>query len=221
MKLKVNFMAPSIILLSITSFAWAATAAKTGSEPDPGNKTKTASTQHPVGYSLWLMPSGEERDQYQRSIDRYSSQNSFASFEPHITLLGQFKGAEDDLIDQTKKLAGELEPFKAQFKSVHFVDSFYGALLLLAELSAPLKDAYGKAQRIFSPPTKEKAPYLPHLSLLYDQHHRLSAAEKVNLLNVIQEQIGKTVFIDTLHLFKTDGPVETWFRVKEFKLENH
>ena len=50
------------------------------------------------GHTLWLMPTGESYKRFSNLIKKLAKQYNAPVFEPHITLLGDFKQPLDECI---------------------------------------------------------------------------------------------------------------------------
>lgn len=92
------------------------------------------------GYSLWLIPKEPMKSFLQGIIDRYSSEHSTVSFEPHVTLLAgvEPKGGVDEIISKTEKLASDLKALPARVERAACKDLYFQSVSSLSLCSIRL-----------------------------------------------------------------------------------
>jgi 2'-5' RNA ligase len=163
------------------------------------------------GYSLWLMPSGEIRDKFSSLIRRLALEYGAPMFEPHVTLLGGITLSEEDVLRKTEKLVSGQSDFKVTLQVVDCQNYYFRALFVKAEKTPLLQVLYDRAREIFG--VQDIPDYLPHLSLVYGDF--LQAIKEQMIQGVGRSQTAEFT-VDRVHLFKTDGEVDTWYRMKEF-----
>lgn len=163
------------------------------------------------GYSLWLMPTGEAYDKFSNLIKRLAKEYNAPIFEPHVTLIGEAMQSEEDVIRRAEKLVSGQESFPITLRTIDCQDYYFRTLFVKADKTEPLQELYDQACEIFE--IQDVPDYMPHLSLLYGNF-----PQKVK--KQIIEEIGRdqsTQFtVDRIHLFKTDGEVESWHKVRKF-----
>ena len=168
-----------------------------------------------TGYSINIIPTGEEYSRFETLIIKLAEEYGAPLFAPHITVLGQASDDEDAALELMEKLAEGEQPFSVTLGKVDYQDDFFRALYVLSQNSDPLLTLYEKAKKIFG--RKDTAEYMPHLSLLYGDF-------KPEIKEKIIKEIGKeqmSVFkINSLHLFRTEGEADEWFEVAEFPFKN-
>lgn len=170
-------------------------------------------TPAPTTYSLWFMPQGEHYRWLAQVIGRFSQAWGTTRFEPHVTLLGGLAGPEEEVISQTVRLAGSLQPIIIQLTSLAGTDEYFRCLFIRVEPTEEVLAAHQQAREVFNQP--DEPQYMPHLSLLYHD-----CPEQVR--NAIIAKIGglfQGEFIaHDLHLYDTTAAPDTWRRVRTFSL---
>jgi 2'-5' RNA ligase len=121
-------------------------------------------------YHLWLKPSRKASYQFADVIQQLALELDAPTFEPHITLLGNLKGAEAGHVARSKELARTLLPFSIKLLGPAYGDDYFHCLFLVAELTAPLLHAHALARQIFHLHEEGDACYLPHISLVYGRY---------------------------------------------------
>jgi len=166
------------------------------------------------GYSIWFMPSGEVYNRLADLISKLSNEYSTPKFEPHITLIGEVIGLEDEIIEKTSQLADLIKPYSIKLTAVDYLEDYFKCLFVRAEKTDELMKANSKARDIFN--RQEDPEYTPHLSLMY-------GAFPAEVKREIIEKIGKELNLDfevgSIHLFKTEGGAKDWHRLKGFILK--
>lgn len=165
-----------------------------------------------TGYSINILPSGEEYNRFESLILRLAEQYNTPVFAPHVTVLGQATEDEEEAIAGMKKLVANQGPFTVTLEKVDFQDHFFRALFVLAEKTEPLLSLHEKAKKIFG---KAADPYMPHLSLLYGD---FSSDLKKKIISEIGPLQKSTFEVKNLHLFCTEGEADEWYEVEEFPL---
>ncbi len=167
----------------------------------------------PHVYSVWLQPSGEVRAELAGIISRLSREHSTPLFEPHVTLIGELEGQEQDLLSQTEQLARQLRPFVVQLGDVGCLDEFYRSMFIYVKKTEPVMTANAKARLVFR--RESDAEYMPHLSLLYAN---MPQAIKETLVAQIGKTFRQTFSVDRLHLVSTYGDTKDWYHLGAFAL---
>lgn len=57
-------------------------------------------------YSLWIKPSGKVAEKLSQEIASQAAEYSAPVFEPHVTLLGDIQGNAEEIMQQSRELAG-------------------------------------------------------------------------------------------------------------------
>lgn len=165
----------------------------------------------PKGYSLWLMPEGVVYTRFLEIINQLAEEFSAPVFEPHVTLLGGIEGVEEDILSKTQKLAFLLGPYKINFSKIDYEDFYFRALYLRAEKTEEVAEANQKAREIFD--IGEQGDYMPHLSFMYGD---FPESQKQKIIQEIGNNFPIGFEVASIDLFKTEGEVSAWYRVKKF-----
>jgi hypothetical protein len=169
-----------------------------------------------LDYSLWLMPEDTLQTTLTALITDIAKQHNAFAFPAHITLLGNVHGTEQQVLAHAQELATSTTSFPVTLTEVDTTPEFYRALFIRVTLSTELTQFYEHARQIFQfDPQRE---YRPHLSLLYSN---LSHGQKDEIIASIQPQLHDlphTFVVRKLHLYTTDGPIESWQPIGSFPL---
>lgn len=164
-----------------------------------------------TGYSINILPAGEEYNRFETLIIKLAEEYGAPLFAPHVTVLGQASPDEEAALKLVEKLVSNQQPFSVSLNKVDYQEYFFRALYVLAEKTEPLVKLHEKAKQFFG--KKNEAEYMPHLSLLYGDF-------KPEIKEKIIKEIGReqpSVFeVKSLHLFRTEGEADEWYSVAEF-----
>ncbi len=168
---------------------------------------------NPHVYSIWIQPTGEVCSELSDIISRLSREYSTPAFEPHITLLGELVGQEEELVSRTRQLAIQLHPYVVELEDVDGLDEFYRCLFVHIKETDPVMAANAQARKLFR--RKSDGKYMPHLSLLYGDLKPTTKEE-------IKASLGKTIRwnfpVDRIHLVSTYGNTKDWYHLGEFTI---
>jgi 2'-5' RNA ligase len=165
------------------------------------------------GHSLWLMPSGIIRDTITRVIKKLSTEYFTPAFDPHITLLGQVSGTEQEIIDKTTTLAKSLHPFPVRLGVLSGMNDYFRCLFARIEESKELIDANRIVRQVFNRETDPS--FMPHLSLLYGN---LSEDFKQEIISEIGKKLSLSFQVEAIHVISTNGAVGDWKKAAEISL---
>jgi 2'-5' RNA ligase len=169
-----------------------------------------------TNYSLWLMPEGELQDSLVSLIRDVAQRYNAPTFPAHITLLGNVKGSEQKIHAKTQELTQSHTAFPITLTELDTTPEFYRALFIRAKQSVKLAHLYTQARRIFQfEPQRE---YKPHLSLLYADLSREQKQQITDMLQTRLQGLPHSFMARTVHLYSTEGPVETWQQIESFPL---
>lgn len=163
------------------------------------------------GHSLWLMPTGDAYDKLSGLIKRLAEEYNALLFEPHVTLLGETMHSEDDVLKRSEQLASGQKPFPITLNTVDYQDFYFRTLFVRAERTDRLQALHDSAKDVFE--MQEIPDYMPHLSLMYGNFPQ---ALKEHIIKAIGKDQSTEFIVNSVHLFKTDGEVNAWYKVKEF-----
>lgn len=166
------------------------------------------------GYSLWLMPEGEVYKRLNTLISRLSEEYSAPDFSPHVTLIGQVIGPEEEIISRTSELASFIEPYEIKLTGTGFLDEYFRCLFVRVEETAEVMGANSRAREVFG--RYADPPYMPHLSLMYGD---FPPETKREIISGIDDDFNISFSVESIHLFSTSGGPGNWRRVKAFALK--
>src|SRR3954462_2265494 len=86
---------------------------------------------NPPTYHLWFKPSGEAYKILRRTIEQLAQKLDAPMFEPHISLIGNLDGTEEEIIKKSESLAKSLKPFTAVLTEPAYRDSHFQCLFML------------------------------------------------------------------------------------------
>lgn len=165
------------------------------------------------GYSIWLMPKGEEYEKYSQIISDLSQRFGTPNFEPHVTLLGGLKGPPD-LIEGATRLFSTMSPSRRiliTLSKFGTEDFYFRTLYLKARKSGILQLLNERANLVFKRPID--SGYMPHLSLLYGD---LTEGEKQQIIDGLNLKLPDEFVVGSLHLWQTEGEVKDWKEVADY-----
>ncbi len=159
-------------------------------------------------YSLWLEPDGNIAYRLQERIQNLSKKYNTPMFEPHVTLLGNLRYGETELIQLTDTLATSLQPLELLLTRADSGDSFYQSIFVRVEKSKELGSARRLACRLFN--MDESEVYMPHLSLMYGD---MSRKDKERILNLMEREYQMRFTANFVRLVKTEGKPKDWKKI--------
>lgn len=158
-------------------------------------------------YSLWMMPAGELANRLKEQIIELSVEHETPEFPPHVTLIGQLRPPESELIQHTNTLANSAGPLELTLTEVDYLDRFYQSLFIQVKESQKLKEIRNAACNIFRVSNKY---YMPHLSLLYGD---VSDEEKELTTETVGREFHLDLPIKELVLMQTNGEPDQWKKI--------
>ena len=166
-------------------------------------------------YSLWLMPTGAVYEEFSQLISRLAKENSSIEFQPHITLVGNVKAQEEEMIMKTRDVASLIHPYPIKLLDIGYNDYYYRALYLNVKPSLEVLTAYQVARKIFF--GDSDTSYRPYLSLLYSD---FSIEVKKQITSKIGNNFTNELEANTLYLYLTEGAASAWQEIRAFPLQN-
>ena len=164
-------------------------------------------------YSVCLILSGEVYKEFAEIIETFSKKYLAPKFEPHLTLIGGWRGNKKEAISKTKKLASLLFPFSTATKGIGYTEKIHKALFINCDNNEKLANARLIARRIFN---RKEEEYLPHISLIYG---KFSEKEKRRMIKSLKKY-PKLLKFNSICLFDVENnDEEKWFKVSEFKIK--
>lgn len=169
------------------------------------NRLREKSVPPVYGYSIWLRPAAEHCRILQESIHLLSSALLGPIFTPHITLLGQLRLAEHDIIPKFRTLSRGIYLKSVRVAGIGQQEQYYRALYLEIVKSRQLEVLNHNARNIFDLP--DEPPFFPHLSLYYGYR---SSSLKEKALKLLPQHFPDRLEIVSIDLVHTEGEVNAW-----------
>lgn len=166
------------------------------------------------GYALWLMPGEPVFSILAEEISRLSREHSTVRFEPHVTLLAGIRLPEDAVMATSASLAGCLKPFRVELADVGYLEEYFRCLFVHVRPGIDILGAHRLACEAFG--CRDESPYMPHASLLYG---RLAMETKKEIATGLGWLSGRAFDVRSLLLYRVNGAVDEWKRVREFDLQ--
>jgi 2'-5' RNA ligase len=170
-------------------------------------------------YSLWIVPGGEAGEQLQSVVDELATAYDAPSFVPHITVVAGIEAGRADLAAEQQKIA-ELAKCIGRFSitlgQCGYTGEEFRCLYRFAE-APELADIYAKAREVYPQVAGQHFAAMPHVSLLYGTGERFSSEAKANTVRRLDLK-NLTFEADSLDLYTTNAPIESWNRVESFPL---
>ena len=153
------------------------------------------------------MPKKEVYVKFATLIEDLSEKYGSKLFEPHVTVLGDIAGDEQDVIAKAHIAVTGHKPFEVNLTSAGYTNEFFRQLFVKAEKSEQLFKLHKDARKVYGMPSKDA--YAPHLSLLYGEH---PTATKEETIKEIGKDFGDTFMADAIYvvLSSKDVPIEEW-----------
>lgn len=167
------------------------------------------------GYSIWLIPTGEVHQKLAELISQLSKKYSSPNFEPHVTLIGDLLGVEEEIISKTSELANLLKPFEINLKKADYFDEYFKCLFIRAEKIKEIIEVNDITRKHFN--LKLAPDFMPHLSLMYGD---FDSETKEKILANLGKEFNISFEVKSIHLFSTTGEVKDWYKIKEFSLSS-
>ena len=164
------------------------------------------------GVSLWLVPEHSCESRLAKTIDGLSEAWGTPRFAPHVTLFGNLRGSEREILAESECLAAEMEPVALRPLALDWSDQFYRAFYLVVQKQPALLRAHAAAAAAF-----HRAPdpgYRPHLSLAYGD---LEDEQKLQARSVVEQDFG-SCRAERLDVVRTTGPPESWKTLAAYPL---
>ena len=169
--------------------------------------------RNPNSYSLWFMPSKEQKVVLENKIETLANQYGGPKFDPHITLLGSFVDDESILLNKTENLSKKIRSFKIILDQVRYLNEFFRSLFIEIKFSEELKSARNTAAKEFR--WKDKN-YIPHLSLMYGNYNNQIKTDIIKTMGTLPRYLK----VNKIHLAHNDEINFKWKVIESFKINN-
>jgi hypothetical protein len=166
-------------------------------------------------YHYWFKPAGEAYRILARTIRNLAKELQAPVFEPHISLIGNLPGTEEELIQKSEELAQQLEPFEAVLTQPSYRDTHFQCLFMLVEKTPALMKAHARAIDFFQ---KAKQDFMPHVSLVYGTYPE---AQKKLVIDNLSDEVKTSFKVTGLYLVGADSPdPKDWHEFGPFPMKH-
>ncbi len=152
------------------------------------------------------MPKGESRERLNGWIASLAGHLGTTPFPAHVTVAGQIETDLDSLPSRLRSIARSHPPLTVTLERCDGEERWFRCLFHHVARTPEL----GALREALMGPS----PWTPHLSLCYGD---LESAEKQPLMDDAEPPVSEFT-ADALHLWDTNGPVDTWKPVAVFPL---
>ena len=163
-----------------------------------------------AGFSLWIVPDGEVHRRLAALIGALARRFGSPVFDPHVTLLAGLPGPAASVVARAPEVMRGAKAFPIRFVGPEKGESYFRSLYLHVEPSPQLLALHAAAREAFG--RTEKAPFFPHLSLMY------GAPPPPSVIEEVRPAVPDGFEARTVDLYSTAGEVERWHRVRRFRL---
>ena len=150
-------------------------------------------------YHLWVKPSGAVRDMLAQTIRELARELGGPVFEPHVTLLGNLAGTEEEHIQRSQIATPQLQPFNIILSQPSYGTQYFQCVFMRAEQTPPLISANTVVKRIFKKPDEI---YMPHLSLVYGLYPE---SRKRNIIRKLPPDVKTRFEVTAFSLIRADS----------------
>lgn len=165
------------------------------------------------GYALWLMPDENTSNIFKNEIVFLSKKYGSPHFDPHLTLLGDIKLDETELIDKTKLIASNFGKISIKIKELDYSDKYFKSIFFNIELNQQLNEMNSFTKKLFRIESQEE--YKPHVSLLYGNIKNL---DKIQYVRNFKNTNTWNFEVNSIRINYDFGEVKDWYEIKSFSL---
>ena len=161
-----------------------------------------------VTYHLWVKPSGAVRDSLVQTIRELADELGGPVFEPHVTLLTNLIGTEEEHVQRSRSATQQLRPFKIILSEPSYRPQYFQSLFICVEQTPSLMDAHTLARRVFEKPAEI---YMPHLSLAYGLY---AESLKRNIIRDLPSDLRTSFDVTALLLIRAESnDPKDWYEI--------
>ncbi len=167
-------------------------------------------------FSLWIKPENSYYDLFSSLIGEISQKVSSFTFEPHITILSNVKGEEEDFFTKCREIANNNHCFTLNLNEIGYSDDFFRSLYLNVEKNDSIINLFNFSAKKMG--YKETANYFPHLSLFYGT---LQKNKKIKMIESMKINKKTELHISKLFLYDTTQIPSKWKFIESFPFLNN
>lgn len=115
-------------------------------------------------HSLWFLPEGEQRKQYEALLKGFQGIFVSPPFVPHMTFVGTLTHDRVKILEQTEEIASKHKPFTVKLGQFVSEDNYFRPIVAYGDEPEELKKlhTYAKEALKWNYPT-----FRPHVSMFY------------------------------------------------------
>ena len=165
-------------------------------------------------YSLWLLPPKQIQLEYSEIVEKYSKKLNFPSFEPHATIVGEFEGEKNDVVNKISSVTNISKKIAITISEISISTTFFQCVFARIDPTPRIIDLQMNVS--FALNLKNSNFFMPHISLVYGEYPsvvKYKIAKEINL-KTKEFQAEKLCLINA-----NDYDPETWEHVAEFTLK--
>lgn len=167
-------------------------------------------------YYIWLMPVGEIYALLAATMAELSRKHAAPLFEPHVTLLGDLPGSEQEIAVQTSHLARQLKPYDIHLTTPAYEDQYFRCLFLNVQKTSVVMEANARGKTTFNFNQPDDPPHRPHLSLLYGSY---PVPLKTQIIATLPSFQGIHFPVTILHIIRVESTdPKDWHKIRAFPL---
>ena len=165
-------------------------------------------------YHLWLKPSGELYDRLAELMNDLRQRYRGPAFDPHVTLVGEMEGDENDLCEKVSSLASNLHVLEIHLNVPAYQEDYFHCLYFTVDKTSAMTDAHQRAKHMFDPiPCTE---FHPHVSLLYGL---LPSRVKMHIIESLPQDLPRSGVADEIVLIRAESTnPQNWHPVRNWRL---
>jgi 2'-5' RNA ligase len=167
-----------------------------------------------IGYHLFFEPNGKLGSELSTIIKSVAHEYGGPLFSPHVTLLARIPDDDESiLIEKAGRLAAALQPLTLTLGGLASEQMYFRALYSQIVEQSETKKYHARAAEAYAMDINPS--YVAHLSLLYGN---VPEDRKAITKKNIELPVNGSFLADKIHLYKTHGRAENWYKVQEFTL---
>jgi len=161
-------------------------------------------------WSVWLLPKGEEKEEYKNFIKIYSDLYSRPLFDPHVTLFGRLNIAPELVYPFFNRISPRYKNLKVDTLTVKNGESPWKTIYIDFYGNKDFMDFQNKIDKKLR--VYRDYVFNPHLSLAYGNF-------MPNKKDLCLISLNKTINFSSIALVNTPDNIEEWYIIKEFQFK--
>lgn len=162
-------------------------------------------------YHLWFKPAGAAYEALARTIRDLARELEAPVFEPHVTLLANLDGVQEEHVQRTRELAFQLTPCQVILTEPSYRNEYFQCLFMRVQPTSAVMSSHALAAQVFD---RAEERYMPHLSLLYGS---FTESRKREIIGLLSPDVRTSFMVNTIYLLKAESTApEDWREIAEF-----